>query len=132
MSSTKPPLPRASGAFLIPLFSLFDLAKNSNFSMNAPAQFQRIFRRWEIIVKFRMDNILQFWIDVAVEQVKSDHANLTKRQLVAQILREYERRGDALRCLNKHGRIGWKASPRFLTMLADAERDARDDLAEFP
>jgi hypothetical protein len=88
--------------------------------------------RWEIIVKFRMDNILQFWIDVAVEQVKSDHANLTKRQLVAQILREYERRGDALRCLNKHGRIGWKASPRFLTMLADAERDARDDLAEFP
>ena len=100
--------------------------------MDAPAEFERILRRWEIIVKFRMDNILQFWIDVAVEQVKSDHANLTKRQLVAQILREYERRGDALRCLNKHGRIGWKASPRFLTMLADAERDARDDLAEFP
>ena len=27
-------------------------------------------------------------------------------------------------------KIAWKASPRFLMMLADAERDARDDLAE--
>jgi hypothetical protein len=83
-------------------------------------------------MKFRMDEPLRFWVDVAAEHIKWNHANLTKRQLVAQILREYERRGDALRCLNKHGRIGWKASPRFLTMLADAERDARDDLAEFP
>jgi hypothetical protein len=39
---------------------------------------------------------------------------------------------DAMRYLNEQGKIGWKASPRFLTMLADAERDARDDLAEFP
>jgi hypothetical protein len=83
-------------------------------------------------MKFRMDKILRFWVDVAVEHTKSDHINLTKRQLVAQILREYERRGDALRCLNKHGRVIWKASPRFLSMLADAERDARDDFADWP
>jgi hypothetical protein len=83
-------------------------------------------------MKFRMDKILQFWVGVAVEHIKSDHLSLTKRQLVVQILRIYEQRGDALRCLNKHGRIIWKASPRFLSMLADAERDARDDLAEFP
>jgi hypothetical protein len=44
-------LPQASGAFLSPLSSLFDFAKNSNFSLNAPAQFQRIFRRSETIVK---------------------------------------------------------------------------------
>ena len=83
-------------------------------------------------MKFRMDKMLQFWVDVAVEHIKSNHINLTQRQLVAQILREYERRGDALRCLNKQGRIVWKASPRFLSMLADAERDARDDLADWP
>ena len=58
--------------------------------------------------------------------------NLTRRQLLAQILQQYERRGDALRCLDKQGKIVWKASPRFLTMLADAERDAEDDLADFP
>ena len=83
-------------------------------------------------MKLRMDKTLQFWIDVNVEHLKRDHQNLTKRQLVTQILREYERRGDAMRCLNKRGRIVWKASPRFLSMLSDAERDARDDLADCP
>jgi hypothetical protein len=82
-------------------------------------------------MKLRMDKTLRFWADVACEHIKSDNANLSRRQLVAQILLEYERRGDAMRCLNKHGRIVWKASPRFLSMLADAERDARDDLAEW-
>ena len=36
-----------------------------------------------------------------------------------------------MRYLNANGKIAWKASPRFLTMLADAERDARDDLADW-
>jgi hypothetical protein len=40
--------------------------------------------------------------------------------------------GDAMRYLDANGKIGWKASPRFLTMLADAERDAQDDLEDFP
>ena len=80
----------------------------------------------------QMDAILRFWVDVALEHIKSDHANRTKRQLVAQILREYEQRGDAMRRLNSRGKLAWKASPRFLTMLADAERDARDDLADWP
>ena len=83
-------------------------------------------------MKFRMDKTLRFWVDVAVEDIKSDHDTLTKRQLVAQILRKYEQRGDAMRYLNANGKIVWKASPRFLTMLADAERDARDDLADWP
>jgi hypothetical protein len=83
-------------------------------------------------MKLRSDKTLKFWADVAVEHIKSDHPNLTKRQVVAQILREYERRGDALRCLDKNGKIVWKASLRFLSMLADAERDARDDLADWP
>jgi hypothetical protein len=83
-------------------------------------------------MKLGMDKTLQFWVDVAYEHIKRDHPNLTKGQLVAQILREYERRGDAMRCLNKQGKITWKASPRFLSMLADAERDAQDDLADWP
>ena len=83
-------------------------------------------------MKHRMDKSLQFWVHVACEHIKRDHPNLTKRQLVAQILREYERRGDAMRCLNREGKIAWKASPRFLGMLADAERDARDDLDDGP
>jgi hypothetical protein len=81
-------------------------------------------------MKFRMDATLRFWVDVAYDEIKSDHDNVTKQQLLAQILRQYERRGDAMRYLDKQGKIAWKASPRFLTMLADAERDAQDELED--
>jgi hypothetical protein len=80
----------------------------------------------------RMDKTLQFWVDVAAEHIKSGNAKLSRRQLVAQILQEYERRGDAMRCLDKRGRIAWKASPLFLSMLSDAEHDALDDLDDCP
>jgi hypothetical protein len=83
-------------------------------------------------MKILMDKTLLFWVDVAYEHIKSANSQLSKRQLVAQILQQYERRGDAMRYLNVQGKIAWKASPRFLMMLADAERDARDDLAELP
>ena len=83
-------------------------------------------------MKLRMDKTLRFWVDAAYEHIKSGNAELSRRELVAQVLREYERRGDAMRCLDKRGRIAWKASPRFLSMLADAERDACDDLIDWP
>ena len=83
-------------------------------------------------MKIRMDRTLRFWVDVAYEDIKLDHIDLTKRQLVAQILRQYERRGDAMRYLDNQGKITWKASPRFLTKLADAERDAQDELEDLP
>jgi hypothetical protein len=82
-------------------------------------------------MKLRMDKTLRFWVGVAYDEIKLDHIDLTKRQLIAQILRQYERRGDAMRCLDDQGKIAWKASPRFLTMLADAEREAQDELEEF-
>jgi hypothetical protein len=83
-------------------------------------------------MKLHMDKTLRFWVDVAYDEIKLDHIDLTKRQLIAQILRQCERRGDAMRCLDNRGKIAWKASPRFLTMLADAERDAQDELEDFP
>jgi hypothetical protein len=79
-----------------------------------------------------MDKTLRFWADVAAEHIKSGNAKLSRRQLVAQILLEYERRGDAMRCLNRDGRIVWKASPQFISALADAEREALDDLDDWP
>ena len=83
-------------------------------------------------MKLQMDKTLRFWVDVAYESIKSDHINLTKRQLIAQILHQYQDRGDAMRYLDVEGKIAWKASPRFLTKLADAKRDAQDELEEFP
>jgi hypothetical protein len=75
-----------------------------------------------------MDRSLRFWVDVACEHIKRNHPTLTKRQLLAHVLREYERDGYAMRHLGKSGKVAWKASPLFVDMLADSERDARDDL----
>jgi hypothetical protein len=82
-------------------------------------------------MKIRMHKTLRFWVDVAYDEIKLNHIDLTKPQLVAQILGQYEERGHAMRCLDKRGRIAWKSSPQFLTMLADAERDAHDELEDF-
>lgn len=79
-------------------------------------------------MKLRMDKSLRFWVDVAYQDLKDEHLNLTKRQLFVHILREYEGRGDAMRYLNPKGQIGWKASPSFLDTIAHAERDAQDEL----
>jgi hypothetical protein len=79
-----------------------------------------------------MDPTLRFWVDVAYADAKSDHPNLTKRQLVGHILRQYERQGDAMRYLNAKGKVAWRLSPALLMVLADAEADARADLADFP
>jgi hypothetical protein len=82
-------------------------------------------------MKIRMDKTLRFWVDVAYDEIKLNHIDLTKSQIIAQILRQYEERGHAMRCLDRRGRIAWKSSPQFLTMLADAERDAHDELEDF-
>jgi hypothetical protein len=42
-----------------------------------------------------------------------------------------EEAGDAMRSLDRKGRVAWKATPRMLTKLADAEQEARDDLADW-
>jgi hypothetical protein len=83
-------------------------------------------------MKLRMDKPLRLWVDVAYEDIRWDHVNFTKRQLLAHILGEYERRGDAMRYLNAKGKISWKPSPSMLMALADAERDAQDDLDDCP
>jgi hypothetical protein len=60
-------------------------------------------------MKFRMDEPLRFWVDVAYENIKSDHPKLTKRQVIVQILHQYQERGDAMRYLDVKGKIAWKS-----------------------
>jgi hypothetical protein len=81
-------------------------------------------------MKLRMDKTLRFWTDVSYEDIKWDRPNLTKHQLLAHILRQYEACGDAMRYLDANGKIAWKATPWLLMRLADAERDAQDDLED--
>ena len=48
-------------------------------------------------MKIRMEKALRFWVDVAYENIKFDHPKLNKRQLIAQIMHQYQERGDAMR-----------------------------------
>jgi hypothetical protein len=86
----------------------------------------------ETNMKFRMDKTLRFWVDCSYEDERHENPCRTRAQLIAEILREYERHGDAMRYLNAKGQIAWKASPWMLSRLADAERDAEDDMEDLP
>ncbi|MFL6304918.1 MAG: hypothetical protein ACJ72H_15410 [Candidatus Sulfotelmatobacter sp.] len=79
-----------------------------------------------------MDTKLRFWVGIACQNLRLTHPGLSKRQLVAQVLRHYQHRGHAMRCLDISGRVAWKASPIFLEMLADAKQDAQDELEHCP
>jgi hypothetical protein len=83
-------------------------------------------------MKIRLDKTLRFWVDCSYEDKKYEEANRTRAELIAEILREYERHSDAMRYLNAEGKIAWKASPAMLRRLADFQRDAEDDLDDLP
>jgi hypothetical protein len=82
-------------------------------------------------MKIRMTKALRFWVECDVPDYRAKDPDRTKLELIAQILREFEEVGDAMRYVDGNGRVAWKATPRMLTRLADAEREARDDLAEW-
>jgi transposase-like protein len=83
-------------------------------------------------MKTRISKTLRFWVDVAREQRKARTSAKSKQSLIAEILREWEEAGDARRYLDHEGRIAWKATQRMIDRLADAERDAKDELDEWP
>jgi hypothetical protein len=79
-------------------------------------------------MKLRMTKKLKFWVDVACEQRKVRTSGTTGQALIAEVLHEFEQAGDAMRYLRADGKIGWKPTQWMLDRLADAERDAVDDL----
>jgi hypothetical protein len=83
-------------------------------------------------MKLYMTNVLRFWVECDCPDYWAQDPGRRKSELIAQILRAYEAAGDAMRYLNADGQVAWKATPRMLTRLADAEQEASDDLAEWP
>ena len=78
---------------------------------------------------FRMSRKLKFWIEVKCELQDLRRADDKE---IAAILQVFEQRGDAMRSLNRHGQVVWKATPEMLERLADAEAeaDAEDQMRE--
>jgi hypothetical protein len=51
-------------------------------------------------MKLHVDEPLRFWVDCSYEDRKYQNASRTRAELIAEILRDYERYGDAMRYLN--------------------------------
>ena len=82
-------------------------------------------------MKYRMTKVLRFWVECEGPDYGAEKSGLAKSELIAQILREFEEAGDAMRYLNARGQVAWKATPKMLTRLADAKQEAEDDLADW-
>ena len=83
-------------------------------------------------MKIHMDASLKFWVDVEYATRRSEGNHRNRNQIIAEVLREYEECGDAMRHLNARGQIAWKPSPRMILKLPDAEREAETDFAGIP
>ena len=83
-------------------------------------------------MKLRISKTLKLWVDVECEQRKTRISSKSKQALIAEVLHEWEEAGEAMRYLRTDGKIAWKSTPKMLERLADAERDARDELDEWP
>jgi hypothetical protein len=70
-------------------------------------------------------------VDVEYWRIKNHASGGPGTELIAQILRKFEEAGDAMRFTSSDGEIAWKATPGMLSRLADAEQEARDDLADW-
>jgi hypothetical protein len=101
--------------------------ENANFMNNSNGELPR-----RSDMKIRIAKMLKFWVDVECEHRKNRNADKRRQALVAKILREWEEAGEAMRFVDRKGRIAWKATPSMLTRLADAERDAKDELGDWP
>jgi hypothetical protein len=85
-----------------------------------------------INLTLRMAKTLRFWVKCEYADRHEEAPDKSGSEIISEILREFEEAGDAMRYLNADGRVAWKATPRMLTRLADAEQEARDDLADWP
>jgi hypothetical protein len=74
---------------------------------------------------------LKVWLDVACEQRKAQTPAKSKQALFVEVLHEWEEAGEAMRYLRTDGKIAWKPTPKMLSRLADAERDAKDELDQW-
>jgi hypothetical protein len=83
-------------------------------------------------LKVEISKPLRFWIESEYADRCEESSKIEKSELVSEILCEFEASGDAMRYLNRSSEIMWKPTPRMLQRLADAEREARAELEDWP
>ena len=79
-----------------------------------------------------MDEILQEVADRAYEtaHLGRNGAPPARDRVLSRMLPQLEAAGDAMRCVNSHGRIAWKATPQLRNYLMDLQLDVEGDLED--
>jgi hypothetical protein len=67
---------------------------------------------------------LKQWIDYQVEAELAQDNEVRRDQVVLSVLAEFLRHGNAERYLRSDGKLGFRATPRFLESVTESERDA--------
>jgi hypothetical protein len=83
-------------------------------------------------VTLKMSKTLRFWVECEYADRHLASPKIEGSELFLEILCEFEACGDAMRCLNRSGEIMWKPTPRMLQRHADAEREAKAEMEEWP
>ena len=77
-------------------------------------------------MNLHLNRILKFWVHVECDRRRNVMPE-AKTEAIAQILGEWEAEGDAMRYIGQGGQICWRATPKFLDRLHDAELDAIEE-----
>ena len=83
-------------------------------------------------MKIHIDKTLRNFIDETYSSVRlrRNGVSLDPKGILPEILSDLETSGDAMRCLDRKGRIAWKPTPQFQSILADLQADAEADEEE--
>ena len=79
-----------------------------------------------VIMRTSIDPLLKFWLEAELSS-KRCGVRTERDTEIANILRQYEQCGDAMRYRDTDGKVSWKATPQMLQRLAEQEREVRDD-----
>jgi hypothetical protein len=83
-------------------------------------------------MKFRMDKIVRELVEEAWEwaRIGRDRDFMDRERVFAEALIELESEGNAMRFVDRKGRIAWKATPDLRDYLNDLKLDAEADLED--
>jgi hypothetical protein len=81
-------------------------------------------------MKVRLDRLLRECVHDTFATTRRTHSqnNVKRTDVIVRMLYDLEAIGYAMRYRAPRGGIAWKAAPRLLSLLADAEADALADL----